>query len=242
MTSLYIGTAGWSVPTRYAAEAPGAGGHLARYARRLNAVEINTSFYRPHQRKTYERWAQTTPADFRFAVKAPRAMTHERRLADCDALIERFADEIAGLGEKLAVVLTQTPPSLRFDAERAGAFFNALQRRCAAPIVIEPRHRSWFSADVDDWLAKHRLARVVADPAPIVGADEAGGWRDFAYYRWHGSPRIYCSKYDAAALDALRQRLASEQARDHPVWCVFDNTAEGWAFGDALALTEKMRS
>lgn len=242
MNSLYIGTAGWSVPTRYAADAPGAGGHLARYARRLNAVEINTSFYRPHRKKTYERWAQTTPADFRFAVKTPRAMTHERRLADCDALIERFADEIAGLGEKLAVVLAQTPPSLPFDAARAGAFVDALRRRCAAPIVIEPRHKSWFGDQVNDWLAKRRLARVAADPAPVAGAGEPGGWKGFAYYRWHGSPRIYYSRYDAAALDILRDRLAAEQARDHPVWCVFDNTAEGWAFGDALALTETMRS
>ncbi len=88
--SLRIGTAGWSVPALYAEEMPRGGSHLERYARRLNAVEINSSFYRPHQRKTYERWAQSTPADFRFSVKVPKAITHEARLADCDPLLIVF--------------------------------------------------------------------------------------------------------------------------------------------------------
>src|SRR5882672_7704627 len=94
---LRVGTAGWSVPSRYAAVVPPGGSHLERYARRLNVAEINSSFYRPHQRKTYERWAQSTPIDFRFSVKVPKAVTHERRLIDCGALLDRFVAEVTGL-------------------------------------------------------------------------------------------------------------------------------------------------
>ena len=100
MTSspVRIGTAGWSVPSRYAAELPPDGSHLERYARRFDAVEINSSFYRPHQRKTYQRWAQSVPSGFRFSVKLPKAMTHEQRLADCGALLDRF--DLGELGKR----------------------------------------------------------------------------------------------------------------------------------------------
>src|ERR1700733_604079 len=112
---LWVGTAGWSVPSRYAAELPPGGSHLERYARRLDAVEINSSFYRPHQRKTYQRWAWSVPAGFRFSVKLPKAMTHEQRLADCGALLDRFVSEVTGLGDRLGVLLVQLPPQLAFD-------------------------------------------------------------------------------------------------------------------------------
>src|SRR3978361_1845279 len=117
MTSLrlYIGTAGWTVPSRYAAEMPPGGSHLERYARRLNAVEINSSFHRPHQRKTYERWARSVPKDFRFSIKVPKTMTHEQQLADCGALLDRFAAEIAGLGQRLGAPLVPIPPQLAVD-------------------------------------------------------------------------------------------------------------------------------
>jgi uncharacterized protein YecE (DUF72 family) len=98
------------------------GSHLERYARRLNVAEINSSFYRPHQRKTYERWAQSTPAGFRFSVKVQKAMTHEQGLAGCGALLDGFAAEVAGLGGKLGVLLVQLPPKLAIE-KRGRSFF-----------------------------------------------------------------------------------------------------------------------
>ena len=82
---IRIGTAGWTVPKAVAHAFPGEGGHLARYAGRLDAVEINSSFYRPHRPATYARWAECVPKDFRFAVKVPRLVTHELRNALHDA-------------------------------------------------------------------------------------------------------------------------------------------------------------
>lgn len=236
-TFLHIGTAGWTIPSRYAAEMPAGSSQLERYARRLNAVEINSSFYRPHQRKTYERWAQSTPADFRFSVKVPKAMTHEARLVACGPLLDRFAAEVIGLSEKLGVLLVQLSPKLAFDRAVADEFFRDLRRRFDTPVALEPRNATWFTPGVESWLAERRIARVAADPARVPGAGDLGGWSGLAYYRWHGSPRIYFSDYDAAALAALKRRLEDNRARGCPTWCIFDNTALGAALGNALTLT-----
>jgi uncharacterized protein YecE (DUF72 family) len=236
---LYTGTAGWSVPSRYAAEVPQGGSHLERYARCLSAVEINSSFYRPHQRKTYERWARSVPAGFRFSVKVPKAITHEQRLSDCGALLDRFVTEVTGLGDKLGVLLVQLPPKLRFEKRVADGFFRDLRQRFDAPVACEPRHASWFTPEINDWLAGRRIARVAADPAPVTGAGQPGGWNGLAYYRWHGSPRIYYSDYDDAALAALGKRLDAQSKHGVPTWCILDNTALGAAFGNARALTAR---
>ena len=74
--NLFIGTAGWSIPRQVAPHFPGEGTHLHRYARVLHCVEINSSFHRPHAAATYARWAASAPAEFRFSVKIPRAITH----------------------------------------------------------------------------------------------------------------------------------------------------------------------
>jgi uncharacterized protein YecE (DUF72 family) len=244
MTSspVRIGTAGWSVPSRYAAELPPDGSHLERYARRLDAVEINSSFYRPHQRKTYQRWAQSAPSGFRFSVKLPKAMTHEQRLADCGALLDSFAGEATGLGDRLGVLLAQLSPKLAFDKRVANRFFRDLRQRLDVPVVCEPRHASWFTPDVNDWLAERHIARVAADPAPVPGAGEPGGWNGLAYYRWHGSPRIYYSDYDEIALLALGKRLDAQRRHGVPIWCILDNTASGAALGNALALTRQAQT
>src|SRR5919106_6889056 len=95
-----IGTAGWSIPKEHAAPFPATGSHLERYASVFNAVEINSSFYRPHRPATYERWAASVPEGFRFAVKIPKAITHERRLNEAGDHLDRFLSEAQGLGSK----------------------------------------------------------------------------------------------------------------------------------------------
>ncbi|ADG11372.1 DUF72 domain-containing protein [Caulobacter segnis] len=234
--TIRIGTAGWSL-YRAGEAFPAEGTVLERYAARLNAVEINTSFYRPHQRKTYERWAASTPEDFRFAVKVPQAITHERRLVGADDLLARFLEETDGLGAKRGPLLIQLPPSLAFEAERVGAFLASWRDRTDAPTVLEPRHASWFEDQADDLLAAHHVARVAADPAVVPSAAEPGGWRKLIYHRLHGSPVMYASAYESEALDALTARL-SDEAKSVETWCVFDNTRFGAATWNALALRE----
>ena len=203
---------------------------IERYAARFDAVEINSSFHRPHRRSTYERWAASVPASFRFAVKLPRTITHDRRLVDCADLLARFREEVGGLGGKLGPMLVQLPPSLAFDGGIAAAFFDGLGHD---RVACEPRHASWFTADADALLVAHRVARVAADPARVPEAARPGGWRGLTYARWHGSPAIYRSTYDK---DALADHAAIARATAGESWTIYDNTMVGGATANALAL------
>lgn len=235
---LFLGTAGWNVPSSCREQVGGEGSHLERYARALTAVEIDTSFYRPHRQQTYERWARVTPDHFRFAVKVPKIITHSPEAQPAD--IDRFIQETAGLAGKLAVFLVQFPPGKSYDKDAARRLFDALQESTSVPLVCEPRHASWFTDGVDRWLAERRISRVAADPARNEGADEPGGWRGLQYVRLHGSPRIYYSAYDADFLQRLDARLTAMLATGD-VWCIFDNTAEGAAMDNVLALRSLAR-
>lgn len=236
---IRIGTAGWSFPRDI--DFPPGNSVLERYARRFDSVEVNSSFYRPHQRKTYERWAATTPAGFRFAVKVPQAITHERRLVAVEDLLTRFLEETEGLGAKRGPLLIQLPPSLRFEVERVGAFLTTWRDRTTAPTVLEPRHASWFEDGPEQLLADFQIARVAADPAVVPRAAEPGGWGGLVYRRWHGSPMIYESAYPPAATGALAARLVAE-ARSSETWCIFDNTKLGAATRDGLVLKSLLSS
>jgi uncharacterized protein YecE (DUF72 family) len=238
----FIGTAGWNVPSQYAVDFRSAGTHLQRYATRLNAVEINSSFYRPHRRQTYERWARSVPEHFRFAVKVPKAITHECGLLDAEEPLERFAAEVAGLGASLGVLLVQLPPSLAFDAECAASFFAELRTRFGGRVGVacEPRHRSWFTPEAETVLLMHEVARVAADPPRCAADGEPGGWRALRYFRLHGSPQIYYSSYDEHRLALTRRALAASGAGVAASWCIFDNTAAHAALGNALALRAMM--
>jgi uncharacterized protein YecE (DUF72 family) len=175
IATIRIGTAAWSIPKEHAAPFPVVGSHLERYGAVLNAVEINSSFYRPHRTATYERWAASVPEDFRFAVKVPKAITHERRLKDIDDLMDRFLSEASGLGHKLGPLLIQLPPSLSFQHGVTDRFLTELRSQVQGSIVCEPRHASWFVPEVEALLDELRIARVAADPAPVPGADDPGG-------------------------------------------------------------------
>ncbi|TRW16957.1 DUF72 domain-containing protein [Glacieibacterium frigidum] len=231
--SCRIGTAGWSIPGAVAGAFPDAGSHLERYATVFPAVEINSSFHRPHRRSTYERWAAATPANFRFAVKLPKQISHVLRLVDAEAPLATFLDEAGGLGDRLGVLLLQLPPKLAFDEGIAAAFFEMLQARRpgGAALVCEPRHASWFTPDAEACLTDHEVARVAADPVLAPGGERPGGWPGLAYHRLHGSPRVYHSAYGPERLDALAATFTPADT-----WCIFDNTASSAATGDALYL------
>jgi uncharacterized protein YecE (DUF72 family) len=233
---MRVGTAGWAIPRRSAEQFPAGGTTLERYALRFHCTEINTSFYRPHRPETYARWAAAVPSDFRFAVKMPRQVTHERRLVGAAALVDAFLAETAWLGEKRGPILVQLPPSLAFDAKVAAGFFTALRAVTEAPVACEPRHASWFAdAAAEALLVANRIARVAADPAPVPAAAVAGGWPGVAYWRLHGSPRTYFSAYDQDRLAGFAAAIARCPAPER--WCILDNTGGGAAAGDALALS-----
>ena len=233
---IRLGVAGWNVRREHAPRFSDAGSHLARYATQFNAVEINSCFYRPHRRATYERWATTVPHDFRFAVKLPKVITHGSRFVDIVAPLERFLGEVTGLGDKLGPVLVQLPPSFAFDEALARSFFDELRARFDGQAVLEPRHETWFTSEVEELLVEYRVGRVAADPARVPAAAEPGGYEGVMYLRLHGSPRIYYSAYPAEYLANVAKLLDASASRDISTWCVFDNTALGAATADALTV------
>lgn len=236
MRTLHIGTAGWVVPRIHAHALAAAGPHLERYAGAMNCVEINSTFYRPHQAKTFERWVASTPHDFRFAVKLAKAITHNAKLQRCGAELAAFFDNIRPLGEKLGPVLVQLPPKLAFDESTAREFFETLRELYRGAVVVEPRHASWFASSVSRLIREYEIARAMADPpagSPL--ASEPGGSTDLRYYRLHGSPRKYWSQYSVEFLAGLAGRIQNEKRAEN-VWVIFDNTAQNHALGDALKL------
>ena len=234
---IRVGTAGWTVPSKPAVpskpKAPGS--HLFHYSRMLPCAEINSSFYRSHRAATWARWAAETPDDFRFAVKAPKVITHERKLVDVKPLLSTFFAEVQALGEKLGPVLFQLPPSLIFDPMVATAFLEAVRSLHAGEVALEARNGSWFGEEADGVLRSCGIARVAADPAKGgLEAAEPGGDSGLEYYRLHGSPRMYYSEYD----DEFLGQLAVKIAQRPRVWVIFDNTAAGKAFPNAVRLQQ----
>ncbi|MBD8097432.1 DUF72 domain-containing protein [Pseudomonas fluorescens] len=209
------------------------GTHLQRYASRFSAVEINSSFYRPHLPRTYERWRESVPAGFRFSVKMPKRITHELRLQQCSTALDEFLAQCLQLDEKLGCLLVQLPPSLSYEPLVAGAFFDALRQRFAGAVVLEPRNASWLAAG--SLLQAFGIGWVNADPAVIAAGD---AWHGVRYWRLHGSPRIYHSAYGHARVQAYSQLLRQSIEEGIPTWCIFDNTASGHAVADALDLLD----
>ncbi len=244
----FVGTAGWTVPKQHLALFPAGAeeaelSHLERYASRLRCVEVNSSFHRPHRRATWQRWASTTPKDFRFAVKVPKAVTHTAKLVNTGGALLEFFDAVSGLGDKLGPVLVQLPPKLLFDEGVAQEFFSTLRELHPGPVVLEPRHASWFTASVDLLLRSFEIARVAADPPK--GSELAarpGGWPALRYWRLHGAPRTYYSDYDKHWLQTFAQRLQllRDRSGDKENWVIFDNTTLGHATENAVRLDDAL--
>lgn len=242
MGSFRIGTAAWTIPKEHKDKFAPEGSHLERYAKTLNAVEINSSFYRQHKRATYERWSETVPEDFRFSVKLERLFTHERKLADPgSALVERVAG-IKGLGNKLGCLLVQLPPKLAFEDAVAWSFFETLREIYDGPIAFEPRNESWNSSDAIKLRRECRLSPVYADPESYNGANaplaNTTGAELVHYFRLHGSPEIYKSIYEKDRLAKFTKQMKASAKEVSEVWCIFDNTTYGHATQNALEMSD----
>jgi len=227
-----VATAGWAVPREHARLVEREGTGLQRYSSVLGAAEIDSTFYRRHLPKTFERWRDSVPASFRFAVKLPRAITHESALAAPAHALAQFFDDVRGLGEKLGPILVQLPASADFDRRRARAFFRTLRTLHSGPVACEPRHAGWYGPAASATFVDYDIARVVADPPRPAAAIHAAGSDSLRYTRWHGSPHVYWSAYGDDELRALLDATLNAPPQS-VVWCVFDNTASGSALADA---------
>jgi uncharacterized protein YecE (DUF72 family) len=238
VTRAYIGTSGWVYAgwrEHLYADAP-----MKRWlevaSTTFDALEINGSFYSQIKPETYARWRDATPADFKFALKGHRFVTHFKRLNNCADSIARLRDQSAPLEHKLAAVLWQLPSNFRCDLARLDGFCTALAAWPSARHALELRHRSWFCDEVAAILRAHRVAVCMGD------APDFPMWRevtaDLVYVRLHGHTRKYASSYSEASLQtwALETKRWLAEGRDVHVY--FDNDAEGHAVRNALRLAE----
>ena len=197
---IYIGTSGFSYAPwrgRFYPEKLPAAKMLSYYAERLDAVEINNTFYRMPAPDQLAKWAGETPAGFQFALKSPRRITHERKLADVGDALARLAEAAGTLGERLGPVLFQLPPNMKKDLPRLQTFVAALPPGLRA--AVEFRHVSWFEADVYEALRARDVALCLAESEDLATpVEETATW---------GYLRLRRQDYDDAARDAWAERL-----------------------------------
>ena len=203
-------------------------------SRQLPTIEINGSFYSLQRPEFYARWHDETPANFVFAVKGPRFVTHMLKLRGVEAAMANFfASGVANLRAKLGPFLWQLPPMLRFDEQRLADFFALLPRDTDAAAALARRHNDKVDGRAAlDYGAHRKLRHALevrhesfADPRfiallrrhriALVVADTAGKWpyaedvtADFVYVRLHGHEQLYVSGYTKRVLERFAQRIA----------------------------------
>ncbi len=232
---LRVGTSGWAyrhwLGRLYPRRLPGAQ-MLAFHSRRFATVEVNSTFYRPPAPEVVDAWRAQTPPGFRFTLKMPRAITHDKRLVDVARETEAFVDLARRLGPKLGVLLAQLPPGFRADPPLLDSFLSLLPS--SLQVAVELRHRSWHDAATGRLLARHGAARVVHDfgrkatPLPPTAP--------FVYLRLHGPSGRYRGGYDAETLLAWAEQLKAWIREGLEAWCYLNNDERGHAVEDALAL------
>jgi uncharacterized protein YecE (DUF72 family) len=200
----------------------------------FSSLEINGTFYGMQRPDAFADWADRTPEGFLFAVKAPRYITHIRRLRDAATPLANFiASGLLRLGPKLGPILWQFPPNFGFDAERIEAFLKLLPHDTSEAAHIGRKHddrlkaRAWLKVDAErklrhafeirnesfrakafiDLLRKYKVALVCADTVEWPRLMDLTC--DFVYCRLHGSEELYSSGYDDAALDQWAARVAT---------------------------------
>jgi uncharacterized protein YecE (DUF72 family) len=235
--NLHIGVAGWSIPSTQPHLVPTDGTHLQRYARTLNAVELNRTFYALPRASTIRKWVECVPEDFRFSLKLSKTITHELKFHQAIPALTEFIAMAQEFREQLGPVLVQTPPSLEAD-DHVLDFLERFRELFDHPIVMEPRHPSWIDGRVDERLKELQIARVAADPAKVPALARPGGDRSMAYFRLHGSPRIYRSAYTDEMLGEWADGIQDAMNTSGKVWVIFDNTARDAAFPNALRMRE----
>lgn len=233
-----IGTAGWNIPSQIRDLFPKSGAVLQRYSSVFNCVEINSSFYRDHKPETYARWSDSVPPSFLFSVKLSRYFTQETRLEDVGGKLKQVLEGISHLKEKWGILLVQLPPSLDFKEKIVGNFLGKLRDFYSGTVVWEPRHKSWATEEAAKLFLKFGIRKVVADPEPCpVSADFNQAVRGAVYFRLHGSPEIYKSRYSEKYIRDLAEKVQLQIKEAIPqTWIVFDNTTFGYASENALEL------
>lgn len=245
MARHWIGTSGWSYANWRGVFYPRGlkqGDWISFYAEHLPSVEVNATFYRLPQEKMLTGWAEKTPNDFLFAVKAWRAISHYKRLHDCEESLKIFLARLWPIERKLGPILIQLPPRFACDPDRLAGFLALLPE--GRRFAFEFRDPSWHDDVIYDLLARHNAAFCPFELASLRSPRVATA--DFVYVRLHGRKARYRGAYSGQALRSWATWLAEQMAAGRDAYVYFDNTDEAdHAVRDAArlaAMLEKMIS
>ena len=207
---------------------------LEFYARHFTTVELNNSFYRLPSEQAFAAWRDSSPANFTFAVKVSRFITHIKRLKNSEEPVDTFLTRAKILGEKLGPLLYQLPPNMHRSDDKLESFLSILPQ--GLKHVFEFRHESWLDDKVFEILRRYNVGLCVFDmpglTCPLVATT------DFAYIRFHGSTGLYSSCYSDDELAEWARRLASLPSKVKTVYAYFNNDAEAFAVRNAMTLRD----
>ena len=241
--SIRIGTSGWSYDhwdgVLYPHGLPPAR-RLEVYASRFDTVELNASFYRWPRESTFASWRRRLPEGFQLSVKAPRGLTHGRRLYAPEVWAARIAACWHELGDKRAVLLVQLPPGMERDDARLEYFLGALPDWIR--VAVEFRNDSWLSDAVFGILERHGAAYCVMSGANLPCVLRATA--PFVYVRMHGPDHehLYGGSYSEADLDWWADRIRDWQRTGRDVFVYFNNDGGGNAVRNASSLAARFGS
>lgn len=241
--AVHIGTSGWSYghwdgviyPDGLPAEH-----RLEHYVREFRTVELNASYYRWPADAAFTNWRRRLPANFTLSVKAPRALTHAKRLYAPESWLVRIARGLTRLGPCAGVLLVQLPPTAEFDRARLAYFLRCVP--VSMRVCVEFRHPSWHQNTTFELLQEHGAAYCVMSGAnlPCILRATAG----FVYVRLHGPHhhQMYAGSYSNDELQWWSDRIFEWQAMGRDVFVYFNNDGGGNAVRNARMLTEMMNA
>jgi uncharacterized protein YecE (DUF72 family) len=204
------------------------------YCTQFNSLELNVTFYRFPKLDFLKGWYARCPENFSFTVKAPRLITHFKRLNEAQQALNNFYGTVReGLEDKLGCILFQFPSSFVFEEHRLERIINLIDP--GFKNVVEFRHESWWNAAVFNAFARNNItfsgmSHPNLDSRPIKTSQTM-------YYRFHGVPHLYSSKYDIQALEKLTQDIQNMHGL-REAFIYFNNTAEGAAIVNARQFQE----
>lgn len=208
------------------------------YSSQFNALELNVTFYRFPQLKTLERWYDKSPADFCFAVKVPRLITHYKRFNDTDRMLSDFYTTARdGLKEKLGPILFQLPAQSIYSEDLLERIIDSADERFIN--VVEFRHESWWKKNVYERLSEKKIVFCSINYPKLP--DSVVRNSSTIYYRYHGNPKLYYSEYDEQVIQKTATTIKKSPGVES-VYVFFNNTATIAAINNARQLKRIIES
>jgi uncharacterized protein YecE (DUF72 family) len=236
MTEIRIGTSGWHYKHwigRYYPATLKPAEMLQWYVRDFDTVELNNTFYHLPKESTLDAWRKSVPADFRFAVKGSRFLTHMIKLKDPERGLANFLPRVERLGRRLGPILWQLPPRWNVNVERLETFLRALPRRHR--YAFELRNATWMTDEVYAVLRKYKAAFCIYELAGYHSPFELTA--KWTYVRLHGPTQSkYQGSYTERQLEAWAERIEAWRHTLDRIYVYFDNDDSAYAVQNALTL------